>query len=277
VTGKAFRPRVVELGKARHLLAGFVWTYLALAVFLPVLALVWAALINFLTVNLSLMNFDLRHFRYILFEYPKTYTAVWNSFVLGVLSATAVCLLGLMIGWVLVRSRSRLRMPLDILGMAPIAIPSLTFALGLLWLYVGLRWLPIYGTVGILLLAYVAHFLPYGVRASSSALRQLHPELEEAARVGGATWNKALRYVTFPLARPTLAAAWILVFIMAMQEVSASMLLYNNRSVVISVTVFLLWEQGNIGGLAALSVLHLAFMFVLVSVLVRTRHREFAT
>ncbi|HEX2727599.1 MAG TPA: ABC transporter permease subunit, partial [Beijerinckiaceae bacterium] len=143
VTGKAFRPRVIELGGTRHVLAGLVWAYLALAVILPVLALLWAALINFLTVNLSLMRFDLGHFRYILFEYPKTYLAVGNSFILGVLSATAVCLLGLMIGWVLVRSRSRLKMPLDILGMAPIAIPSLTFALGLLWLYVAMRWLPV--------------------------------------------------------------------------------------------------------------------------------------
>jgi iron(III) transport system permease protein len=274
VTGKAFRPRPVELGAVRYLFAALVWTYLALAVVLPVLALVWAALINFLTVDLSLMRFDLRHFRYILFEYPKTYIAVWNSFILGVLSASIVCVLGLMIGWVLVRSRSILKTPLNILGMAPVAIPSLTFALGVLWLYVGMRWLPIYGTIGILLMAYVAHFLPYGIQAASAALRQLHPELEEAARVSGATWGKALRHVVVPLTRPTLAGAWILVFIMAMQEVSASMLLYSNRSVVISVTVYLLWEQGNIGGLAALSVMHLAFMFLLVGVLVRTRHRE---
>jgi iron(III) transport system permease protein len=274
VTGKAFRPRPVELGALRYLFAALVWTYLALAVVLPVLALVWAALINFLTVDLSLMRFDLRHFRYILFEYPKTYIAVWNSFILGVLSASIVCVLGLMIGWVLVRSRSILKTPLNILGMAPVAIPSLTFALGVLWLYVGMRWLPIYGTIGILLMAYVAHFLPYGIQAASAALRQLHPELEEAARVSGATWGKALRHVVVPLTRPTLAGAWILVFIMAMQEVSASMLLYSNRSVVISVTVYLLWEQGNIGGLAALSVMHLAFMFLLVGVLVRTRHRE---
>jgi iron(III) transport system permease protein len=274
VTGKAFRPRPVELGAVRYLFAALVWTYLALAVVLPVLALVWAALINFLTVDLSLMRFDLRHFHYILFEYPKTYIAVWNSFILGVLSASIVCVLGLMIGWVLVRSRSILKTPLNILGMAPVAIPSLTFALGVLWLYVGMRWLPIYGTIGILLMAYVAHFLPYGIQAASAALRQLHPELEEAARVSGATWGKALRHVVVPLTRPTLAGAWILVFIMAMQEVSASMLLYSNRSVVISVTVYLLWEQGNIGGLAALSVMHLAFMFLLVGVLVRTRHRE---
>jgi iron(III) transport system permease protein len=274
VTGKAFRPRVIALGPVRYLLAALIWVYLAAAVLLPVLALLWAALINFLTVDLRLMSFDLRHFRYILFEYPKTYIAAGNSILLGLLTATVVTALGLLIGWVLVRGRNRLKLVLDMLGMAPLAIPSLTFALGILWLYVGMRWLPVYGTIAILLIAYTAHFLPLGIRSANSALRQLHPELEEAARVGGANWLKTLRFVTYPLTRPSLVAGWILVFVMAAQEVSASMLLYSSRSIVLSVTVFTLWEQGNISGLAALSVLQLAVMFVLVAILVRSRHRE---
>ncbi len=271
VTGKAFRPRVIPLGAARHGVAALVWLYFALAVALPVLALAWAASLEFLTIDPRLMRFGLRHFAYILFDYPKTWLAAWNSFILGIAAASLVCLLGLLIGWVLVRSRSRLRLLVDLLAMAPIAIPSLTFALGLLWLYVGMRWLPVYGTLGILLLAYVAHFLPYGVRAAGAGLRQLHPELEEAARVAGAGWGQALRRITVPLILPTLGAAWILVFVMAMQEVSASILLYSNRSVVISVTIYALWEQGNLGGLAALSVMHLAVMFVLVGLVLRRR------
>ncbi len=275
ITGKAFRPRVIALGRLRPALAALVWLYLALAVALPVLALVWAASINFLTVRLSLMHFGLEHFRYILFEYPKTWQAIWNSFVLGLASATLVCALGLLAAWAMVRQRSRFGLVIDLLAMAPVAIPSLTFALGLLWLYAGLRWLPVYGTATILLLAYVAHFLPYGVRAANGALRQLHPELEEAARVCGAGWRATLRLITLPLTMPTLSAVWILVFVMAMQEVSASILLYSNRSITISVTVYTLWDQGNLGGLAALSVLHLAVMFLLVGVVLRRRQGGF--
>lgn len=274
VTGKAFRPRTVSLPTPlRVLFAGLVWCYFLLAVLLPTMALVWASLAEFMTLDVRLMRFGLTHFRYVLFDYPKTGLAAFNSLLLAVLTASTVGVLGLLIGWVLVRTRSRLRLPLDILGTAPVAIPSLTFALGLLWFYVGLRWLPVYGTLVILYLAYVAHFLPLGLRAASSALRQLHPELEEAARVSGAGWTASLRRITLPLVAPTLGAGWLLVFIMATQEVSASMLLYSNRSVVVPVTMFLLWEQGNIGALAALSVLQLAFMALAVGFLLG-RSRE---
>src|SRR5262249_1779780 len=88
--------------------------------------------------------------------------------------------------------------------------------------------------------------------------RQLHPELEDAARVAGAGLVKTLRLVVFPLTRPTLMAAWTLLFVLAMQEVSASILLYTSRSTVLSVAVFDLWEAGNVNALAGLSVMQLA-------------------
>jgi iron(III) transport system permease protein len=220
------------------------------------------------------MQFSLKHFSYVLFQYPKTYLAMQNSLVLGIATATLVCALGLLIAWVIIRTRSPVRGFLDQVSMFPLSTPAMVFALGLLWVYVGLKILPIYGTIGILLLAYVTHYLPFGVRAASSALRQLHPELEEAARVSGASWGKAIRYVTYPLTRPTLAAIWTLLFILSMQEVSSSILLYSSRSVVLSVVVFDLWEAGNANALAALSVMQLAVTFVAIAVLIRARHRE---
>ncbi len=123
------------------------------------------------------MVFDLRHFRYVLFEYPKTYLAMENSLILGAAAATCASALGLGIGWVIVRTRSRLRGYLDQVSMVPLAMPSMVLALGLLWVYVRASLLPIYGTIWILLIAYVTHYLPFGVRAGSGALRQLHREL----------------------------------------------------------------------------------------------------
>jgi iron(III) transport system permease protein len=276
VTGKAFRPRLLEVGSARYLLAAFAWAYVAAAVILPVGTLLWAALVNFVTVDPRLMAFDFRHFAYVLFEYPKTYLALRNSLLLGVLAASCVALLGLAVAWVVVRTRSPLRHYLDQLSMFPLAVPSMVLALGLLWLYVGIKVLPIYGTLAILLIAYVTHDLPFGVRASSGALRQLHPELEDAARTSGASWSQSLRWIVVPLTRPTLIATWALVFILAMQEVSASILLYTSRSVVLSVAVFDLWEAGNVSALAALSVLQLGVTFLALLLLVRARHRELA-
>ncbi|MBV8651497.1 MAG: iron ABC transporter permease, partial [Alphaproteobacteria bacterium] len=277
VTGKAFRPRLLDAGRARWLLAVFGGAYVAAAVVLPVGTLIWAALVNFITVDPKLMAFDLRHFAYVLVTYPKTYLALKNSVLLGIAAAFCVSLLGLAVGWAVIRSRSPLRHYLDQASMFPLAVPSMVLALGLLWLYVNFRSLPIYGTLGILLLAYVAHFLPLGVRAATAALRQLHPELEDAARTTGASFSQALRWIVVPLTRPTLAAVAALVFILAMQEVSASILLYTSRTTVLSVAVFDLWEAGNVNNLAALGVLQLAVTFVILLATLRGRNGEMAT
>ncbi len=186
VTGKAFRPRLLEVGHTRWLLAVLAWAYVGAAVVLPVATLVWAALVQFITIDPHLMRFDLSHFRYVLFEYPKTWLALGNSVLLGALAATCVCALGLAVSWVVVRTRGAMRPVLDQLSMFPLAMPSMVLALGLLWAYVGLKWLPIYGTIWILLIAYVTHYLPFGVRSGTAALRQLHAELEDAARMTGA-------------------------------------------------------------------------------------------
>jgi iron(III) transport system permease protein len=147
------------------------------------------------------------------------------------------------------------------------------FALGLLWVYVRVP-LPIYGTVFILLIAYVTHYLPFGVRATSAALRQLHPELEEAARVAGATWMATMRRITLPLVQQSMLAAWALLFVLAMQEVSSSILLYSSRSVVLSVAMFDLWENGNPSDVAALGFVQLICSFVIVGLALRLRQRR---
>ncbi|MBV8913904.1 MAG: iron ABC transporter permease, partial [Acetobacteraceae bacterium] len=195
----------------------------------------------------------------------------------GAATATVVCAIGLGVGWVVVRTRSRARSFLDQVSMMPLALPPIVLALGLLWTYVGATLVPIYGTVFILLVAYVTHYLPFGVRAASGALRQLHPELEDAARVAGAGLAKTFRLVVFPLTRPTLAAAWTLLFILAMQEVSASILLYTSRSTVLAVAMFDLWEAGNVNALAALGVLQLLVTFVALTILAGFRQGAVVT
>jgi iron(III) transport system permease protein len=243
---------------------------------LPVATLVWAGFVNFITIDSKLMAFDFRHFRYVLVDYPKTFLALRNSLFLGAAAAVSVAALGLAIGWAVTRTRARLRFALDHLSMVPLAVPSMVMALGMLWLYVDLRWLPIYGTIGILLVAYVAHFLPFGARSASAALRQLHPELEDAARTTGASFGQTLRWIVWPLTRPTLVATATLVFVLAMQEVSASILLYTSRSTVLSVASFDLWEAGNVNALAALGVLQLAITFLALVAGLRSRHEEVA-
>jgi iron(III) transport system permease protein len=272
ITGKAFRPASGP-ARAPRLRATIGWTYVALSTLLPVAALLWAASVAFMTVDFKLMRFTTRHFEYVLFADPKTWLAVGNSVILGLLSASAVTLLGFAVSWIVLRTRQAGRGFLDQLSMMPLSMPAMVFALGLLWVYVGVP-LPIYGTLGILLIAYVTQCLPYGVRATGAALRQLHPELEEAARVSGASWTRTMRRVTLPLVQPSLLAAWLVLFIMAMQEVSSSILLYTSRTIVLPVAVFDLWQNGNSSDVAALGFLQLAVSFVVVALALQARQRR---
>ncbi|MGH8326263.1 MAG: ABC transporter permease, partial [Steroidobacteraceae bacterium] len=261
ITGKAFRP-APRSSRAPRLRAGIGWLYVTLAAILPLAALLWAASVAFLTSRLRLMHFSGQHFAYILFHYPKTWLAVGNSIILGLLSATLVTLLGFAVSWITQRTRLRGRGLLDQLSMLPLSMPAMVFALGLLWVYVRVP-LPIYGTLGILLIAFVTQCLPYGVRATGAALRQQHPELEEAARVSGASWMATMRRVTLPLAGPALYATWLLLFLIDMQEVSSAILLYSSRSIVLPVAIFDLWQNGNPSDVAALGFIQLAVSFLI--------------
>ena len=275
ITGKAFRPnRMVP--KAPRLRSTAAWTYVALATLLPLMALLWAAISAFVTANPKLMRLTGEHFAYVLFSYPKTWLAMGNSVLLGVMTASLVALLGLAVSWIVLRAPRHGRVLLDQLSMLPLSMPAMVFALGLLWVYVRVP-LPIYGTIAILLIAYCTHYLPFGVRAIGAALRQLHPELEEAARVAGASWLRTMRRITLPLVQPAVVAAWVLLFVMAMQEVSSSILLYTSHSVVLSVAVFDLWENGNPSDVAALGFLQLIVSFLVVGAALGVRQRQVVT
>ncbi len=272
ITGKGFRPSSRVPG-GRLLRAAFAWTYISLAAVLPLLALLWAADSVFIPANFRLTRFTSRHFSFVLFDYPKTWLAAGNSVLLGALTASFVCCVGLAVSWIVLRGRSPGRGALDQLSMLPLSMPAMVFALGLLWVYVRVP-LPIYGTLAVLLIAYATHYLPFGVRTSNAALRQLHPELEEAARISGASWLSAMRRVTLPLVQPAMLAAWILLFVMAMQEVSSSILLYTSHSIVLSVAIFDLWENGNPNDVAALGFIQLAVSFVIVTLVLGVRQRR---
>ena len=157
--------------------------------------------------------------------------------------------------------------------MMPLAIPPMVLALGILWTYVGVRWLPIYGTIGILLLAYVTHYLPIRVRASAGALRQLH-------RAGGCRASPGAGLLATCGAWGAAAGApddgrdLDAALRPCVQEVSSSILLYSNVSTVLSVAVFDLWEAGNVNALAALSVLQLAITFAVLPAGFRLARRE---
>lgn len=254
ITGKGFRPAKTELGRWRYPAAAFCFLYLAATVGLPYVALVYTSFARFWTANVTPDLFTLENFRYVLVQYPVTWTSIRNSLILSIGGATLCIALAAAISWIVHRTQVRGRQVLDYASMIPIGIPATVLALGLLAAWIQPP-LVLYGTIWLLLVAYITIYLPFGVRATSASLQQVAGELEEASRVSGASWLRTMWRVTVPLIRPGLMAGWFLLFAMFMRELSASVLLYVPSTIVISVTLFDLWLDSNYPRLAAFAVL----------------------
>ena len=255
VTGKGYRPRVIDLGPWRYLTFATAFLVFFLAVILPVFVLLWSSFIPYYGVP-SKELFDkltLANYKYVL-NYPLALTAFKNSFYLSVGSATLVMLLTSVIAWITVKSKLPGRALLDNMTFIPIAMPGIVLGVSLIWVYLTLP-IPIYGTIWVLLLAYMTKFMPYGIRAASASMVQINKELEEASLASGGTWLQTFRKVLLPLLMPGFVAGWIYISIIALRELSTSILLYSYDSTVLSIMAFDLWEGGQYTYVCALGVL----------------------
>jgi iron(III) transport system permease protein len=253
--GKGSRPQLVDLGAGRWLVFAFGILVFVVAIALPYGALIGTSLVK--SVGLSFLdNLTLRHYWFVLFEYDVTQRAIANSLVLSAAAATLAVLIGAIIGWIDLRTTVWGRKLLDYVSLVPLGLPGIVMAVALIqfWLRTPL---PLYGTLAILLLAYTARYIPLGVRAANASLRQVDASLEESARILGASWGMTLRHVTLPLIRPGLMAGWLLVFVPAIQELSASILLFSSSSITVAVAIYNLYETGYVEPVAALSIINM--------------------
>jgi iron(III) transport system permease protein len=275
VTGRGLRPRLIDAGVWRLPLFVLVCSYVVVAAVLPLGAIALASSLGFLTTDLSQARFTLDNFEYVLLIRSNSLDAVRNSLVLAVLCGILIVMLSAVMGWFLIRTRVRGRSGLEYLSMVPLGIPGIAFSVGLLWAWIRFPSpVPIYGTVAILVIAYVTLFLPYGVRAVLATLRQIDRSLEECAHICGASWGRVLRTITLPLLRPGLWAGWTLIFISVMQELPASALLTTSRTPVLAVTVFDLWWEGTFTRVAALALIQALVILVVLVVVRRVGHAE---
>jgi ABC-type Fe3+ transport system permease subunit len=191
-----------------------------------------ASALSLIFVGLT-VNLTLQHYRFVLLECDVTRRAIVNSLILASGTATLAVLIGSFGGWLDLRTALRERKLLDYASLVPLGLPGIVVAVALIqfWLRVPL---PIYGTLLIILLAYTGRFIPLGVRSANAAFRQIDPSLEETTRVTG--------------------AGWLLVFVPALQELSASVLLFSSGSITLAVAVYNLYETGALGPVAALAI-----------------------
>jgi iron(III) transport system permease protein len=229
----------MDVGPLRWVLFAACVAYVLLSVVLPILTLVYASLQKVATVVPSLANITFEHYRTALGLNAVRY-AMTNSLVLGVATATiGVALTGLL-SWIIHRSRLPGSGVLEYVVMFPQSVPRLVFAFGMMWAWLVFP-IPIYGTLWLLLIAYLTVFLPLGVRTISSVMLQLDKSLEECGQVCGAPWGYRIRRITMPLLRPGLLAAWLLLFIASVRELGASILLQGPNSKVLTPAIVEAW------------------------------------
>jgi iron(III) transport system permease protein len=272
VTGKGFQPRRKDLGKWRWL-GGILLLLLPFLQLLPLTALLWCSLIPYVQApsmealgGISLNNYVTA------FNEPKIVRSIVNSLIVGITSASGVVFVAFIAAWIVARTSIRMRWTLDRLAMLPLVFPGIVMAVAILKMYLTIP-IPIYGTVWIMVVAFITRYLPYAMRFSHSGLLGIHRELEESATASGASWGQVARNIVIPLMMPALFAAWIYVFLITVRELSVALLLYSPGSQVISVIIWELWENGHVGTLSAFALGITAGTVLLASVFHRLSRR----
>jgi len=257
VTGKGYRPRTVEIGRWKYAALALEIVYVGAGVVLPMTALALVALSPLWTGRPDPTTFTLANFEFVLFEHDLARRAMVNSLIVATLGATLGVVIGTLQSYYLQRGRSRLRTLMDAFLSLPLGIPGIILGLG--FLILALR-TPLYSTLWIILIAYIARFLPFSTRGISAMLVSLSTDLEESARAGGATWLQTMRLVVLPLIWPAILAAWLMLFVIFIRELGATILLYAQGTETMSVAMVIMGEM-NFGYVAALAVLQAALLF----------------
>jgi iron(III) transport system permease protein len=262
VSGRAYRPRIVRLGRHRLAAWGFVGVYFVLGKVLPIALLGWSSLLPFfqLPSGRAFATVSLEH--YFSLPWGLVLTGLWNTSVLAVLTPSLTLVLSLAFSWIVLRSRYPGRAGFDFIAFLPHAVPSIVFGVGalLLTLFVIQRALPIYGTVWILLIVFTVARLSYGTRMTNSGLIQIHPELEESALMSGATAWGAFARISVPLLAPTLLYAWLWIALLIFRELTLAVILSTADNLTFPVVVWSLWLGGGLGQASALAVVMLLMM-----------------
>ncbi|MGH7848342.1 MAG: ABC transporter permease, partial [Candidatus Binatia bacterium] len=255
ITGKGYRSRSIDLGKWRYLGTALLFSFLLLDVILPMLALTWASLLPYYQVPSMRAFRSLSLASYLnALKYPGVLDSAKNSLFLAIFGGCLTMFLAAVISWIVVRSRLPGRRILDFLAFTPIAIPGIVMGLALMFLYLHVP-IPIYGTVWILLIAFITKYMPWATRNTNAALLQIHKELEEASEVSGASWWQTFRRILTPLLVAAFASGFLYIFSHIMREISTAILLYSPNSNLLAIIIWELWQAGTIAEVGAVSVM----------------------
>jgi iron(III) transport system permease protein len=257
------------------------WPFFCLAFILPLLSVILpyaAMLLVSLSKNWSASpfapgNLTLYWYDWALFINGTTREAIVHSLTYGAAAASIAVVVATAVAYMSVRKLFRGVQTFAFLAMAPFVLPGIVLAIGFFAAYTRPP-LILYGTAGILIAAYATRFLPIAFSNSNSILQGLTPDLENAARTLGAGRLRSLWTITVPLLRRGVLTSWLLVFIPALKELSASVFLFTSHTQVITTVIFDFSDAGNYEAVSTMGVLMMLITFVIVVVAYRVIGRE---
>jgi len=247
ITGKGYRPKLVDLGRWTIAAWAFIGLYALMAKVVPIALVAFMAFMPYVSApslemlgQATLANFGRVNWDLVL-------RGLRNTVTLMLVVPVVVLLTSFCISWLVVRSRSRLRYVLEFGAFLPHTLPEILFALGalMLALFVLRDYIPIYGTVWLIAIVYVIARLAFATRAMNSSLLQIHKELEEAAYVAGLGVFRTARRVVLPLVRPAALAVWLWTALLVYREVTVAVFLSGRDSITLTAVVWDLWQNAG--------------------------------
>jgi iron(III) transport system permease protein len=245
IAGKSMRPMLLKLRGLKMPLLIVSIVYILVTVILPTVTIFLIGSLKTYGLSLDWENMTIKNLTYILFEWKLTRDAIWNSFYLSLAAAFVTMIVGTLISYVIVKMKVRGKFILEFLGVLPFSVPGTVIALGVILMWSGKFGINLYNTAWIIFVAYIARYMAFSLKSNSAALEQVHDSLEEAARACGATHWQALKDVVIPLAKPGMVAAFFLIFLPALRELTTSVLLYGPTTRTIGVAIYTLNEDGE--------------------------------
>ncbi|MBV9525177.1 MAG: iron ABC transporter permease [Candidatus Dormibacteraeota bacterium] len=277
VTGRGYRPKLVRLGKGKFLAWGALSLYFIAGIVVTLIVTLWTAFQPFAGRPLSiqyLQYLTLDNFSHL--PWDTVVSSAVHTLLLMILGPTIALVFALAFSWFVLRTRFRLRLAYDFIAFLPQGVPSAIFAFAAFVL--ALFYLPVlpsqfYRSMALLVIVWALVYVAFATRLTNAALVQLHPELEEAGQISGASHWAVLRRITIPLIRPALVTGWVWMAFLAFRELTVTAMLGSPDNQTMSVVVYQQWTSNETYA-AALTVIMLAVMIPVIPVLWRLTRRQ---
>ena len=271
ITGKGYRPKIIDLGSWRVPAFLLVMAFLCFSIILPLMVFIYVSLLPFFqsTSLASIESFTLRRYAE-LAEVNLISKILWNTVTMTFVAATLTVVISFFVSWVVIRTDFKWRRILDQLAFIPHAIPGIVMGLAFLWVYFYFSdlGLPIYGSIWGISIAFAVGFMAYGTRSMNAALLQIHKDLDEAAQVSGACQWRTMWRIFLPLMLPTFVGLWVWAVLHAIRIAGLPLILYEGPdNQVLAILVWHMWNEGYLESVAAIGTLFILFLFFITLIL----------